>query len=194
MSVFWMNRYIAPRLFFAKDAGGGSGEPAEGENEGEGEGEGESKTFTQADLDKKVKERLSRQDRKYKKEMEKRDADLAALQAKLDELTKPSDPPTPDPGDIEGRIKLLEGKHEREIESLRTQLSAEQDERKKEHARRLETERDRDLMEALQGCGCIDPEIGRRIFLPQIEYDQESEDWFFNPSYALFVQVVFVRV
>lgn len=165
---------VAPNLFFSPDSGGG-----EGGGTGEGEGGGEEKKFTQADLDRMIKERLRKAERESKAD---KDA-LKTLQAQVAELQdqlKKKDPADPLPADVQGQIDLLRRENERKTLDLQNKLEAMEKERNSERQKREEGERDRELSDALSECGCTDMKMGKRMFMPQIVRDGDS--WMFELS------------
>jgi hypothetical protein len=136
----------------------------------------------QARLDAKVDEKVNTILASHKRKLQKENDEL---RKKLEEKGKTEAPkteekpdPTPAPGDLKGQLELLEKKMQRQAETLNNELTAARKERDKERDRRLTTERDKEIGDALTAAGCNDMIGGRRYVTPQVEY--EDDKWVFR--------------
>ena len=153
------------------DGGGGSGgDPNAAPTD--------DKKFSQADVDSAIDKRLARQKKEHEKNVQAIQEQLAALAAKNQELEQKLTPPNPEPPkDMAGQIELISAKHEREMAGVRSQLEEFKRTAETEKQRRLETERDKLLHEALAQAQCRDITCGYRYFLHQIQYDDVDKQW-----------------
>lgn len=152
--------------------------PETGEGEGGASssgGDGQTKvTFDEAQQ-KFINDLIAKEKGKVQEKVKAQEAKLAALEEKLSKLVEQkAEDSDPKNKTEEGRIEVLQKRHERELAEQKAKLDeltkrAEDAERK-----RLEAERDRLLNEALQAAGCNDLKAGYRYFL--FDITREDED------------------
>lgn len=179
---YW-SRFLVPEVLFAPDDGGGSG----------GAGGGDppptpSKTYTQVEFEEAVKKRLARQAKEHQKTIDDLNTKIATLEEKI-KTTPPVDPNDPAAKDFNGRLELLESRHAREIDALKQELNTAKADRETEKKSRLEGERDRLITEALSKQQCRDSRAGKRIFLPQVEFDDIENRWMYRTNKNNLVEV-----
>lgn len=112
---------------------------------------------------------------------------LEELQTQLTEIQDKHSGSGGKDGDA-GRIEMLEKKHRDQIAALEKRLNDEAAARQEEQKRRLQVERDKMLSEALNG-QCLDQTGGVRYFMPQIEYDDDSQAWMFRTKNGNLVSI-----
>lgn len=168
---------LTERIFFAPDTGGG-----------DGGGDGNDETFTKEQVEQMIQGRVTKlkstvaELQKQLTDAQKTGEKVAALEAKIAELSA-NNPPTPaNPSDLEGKLKLLESKHANEIKQLTEKVSTLNTEREAEKTRRMQVERDTALGEALTEAGCRPDAIsvGKAFLGNQVSYDAEEERWVYT--------------
>ncbi|MEM3040413.1 MAG: hypothetical protein QXG97_00115 [Nitrososphaerota archaeon] len=135
-------------------------------------------TYTQEDLEKQIQIRL----KSLKRDLSDKDKAIESLKQELEALKasikKSVEEPLPD--DVQGKIQLIQAQHQREIDALKRQIEEAQKVSAQERERRLQTERDKLIQDALSQAGCLDMKAGYRFFLPQVFYDEAEGTWMFN--------------
>jgi hypothetical protein len=173
---------LSLRMFFEEDSGdGGSG----------GDGGAGDARFTQADVDRMIVDRVKAKDRalkEHEKNLEKLKTELADVKAKLETPT-PSGGTVPDPTK-QGEIEILERKYQRQLDELNAKLTNVDKDREAEKARRMKTEKDKELGDALTAVQCQDTVMGRRYFDPQIEWDTVEEKWMYRTKSGNLVNIL----
>lgn len=173
---------ISLRMFFEGDDGSGGGG---------GGGGGDEPKFTQADVDRMIVERVKAKDRtlkEHEKNLEKMKTELAELKDKLEKSTPPGGG-TPDAAKL-GEIEILERKYQRQLDELNAKLTNVDKDREAEKARRMKTEKDKELGDALTAVQCQDTVMGRRYFDPQIEWDTVEEKWMYRTKSGNLVSIL----
>jgi hypothetical protein len=147
-------------------------------------GGGEGKTFTQAQVDEFIKKRVKNHERDNKAlqlQLKQTQDTLTQVQEQLKTLQqKSNEPPPPAPDDVQGQLTLMAERHRREVEGLTTQIETLKKQGEAEVRRRREVERDRELTESLTKAECTDLKVGKRLFAPQIIYDDVDDKWVFQ--------------
>lgn len=167
-------------LLLAPDVGdgGGGGDP------------NDDKKFTQAELEKHIEDRL----KKAKREALEKDKKLSDLASELETLKAKIDalPPEPTDGDKKqkGEHELLVKRFEKQLSELTAKLENSEKEKQTERQRRMLTERDKELGDALQAVGCVDMKGGRRHFEPDIVWDDVENKWMFKTRTGNLVSIV----
>ena len=163
---------LESRIFWDSDNGGGTG--------------GGDETFTKDQVEQMIQGRISKMkadNAALQKQLADSDAankaKLSELEAQLAALKKPDDPP---PSDLEGIKKLMESKHSKELQAINEKIAKLESEKALEKNRRMNAERDTELLLALRKAGCRpDAEtIAKTHFIPSVSYDEEEERWVFN--------------
>lgn len=140
------------------------------------------KQVSQDDINRIMAKERRHFEKKLQEIRDQHEKEMLSLKEKQKE-----DPPAPD--DLRGQMELMERKHKREVEGLTTRQQELEKTLAAEKQRRLETERDRELSEALSVVGCIDGTAGRRYFLPEIEFDEESTKWMYRTAKGNLVSI-----
>lgn len=177
----------------------GSDEEAEGSEEGKGTPPTVPVVVSQEQLNRMMadnRRQLTKQNQELQEKLGEVLEQNKELSVRVDELSTKIDPPEPvavedqdKPEYLRGEIERLETQHKQQIDDLKTELVSEKTAREEAEYRRLETERDRQLTDALQAAGCIDLEAGRRIFLPQVERDGDAEGWTYKTKVGEFTSI-----
>ncbi len=173
---------ISLRMFFEDDDGSGGGGAG-------GSGGGDEAKFTQADVDRMIADRVKAKNRELKEKeraAEKLRKDFEELKAKLE---NPPGGGAPDPTKL-GEIEILERKYQRQIDELKEKFSQSDKERENEKARRMQTEKDKELGDALTAVQCQDLVMGRRYFNPQIEWDTVEDRWMYRTKSGGLVSIL----
>jgi hypothetical protein len=132
-----------------------------------------SQTFTQEDVNRLLQKEKKGWDRKFEEAQAQTQKTIAELQARIPVVEPPKD-------DLKGQMELMENRYKQQITSLQQQVETTSSQLKLETIRRLETERDKELNEALAAVCCIDPIGGQRYFKEQLEYDDSDQKWLFR--------------
>jgi len=145
-----------------------------------------AKTFTQDEVNKLMAKERKSMERKLQEQNESTQKQIVELQQKM------SQPPEPKPSDtdVKGQLELMEKKHKREQEALEEKLVQTNSALAQEKKKRLETERDKELGDALQTVGCVDMTMGRRFFLPDIEYDEDESRWMYRTASGNLISII----
>lgn len=138
------------------------------------------KGLTQEDLNKI----LAKERRTFQAKL---DEQKESHRAEIEKLKPVSNEPAPE--DLRGQMELLSKRHEREQQTLQAQLQQYKVDLEIEKRKRLETQRDKELSDALSMSQCIDMKAGHRYFLPDIEYDPEEERWMFRTASGNLVSI-----
>lgn len=163
---------LEARVFYNEDDGGGDG----------------GKTFTKEEVEQMIQGRLAKTKADHaalqaalEREKQTNSTKLAELQAQLEELKTPA-PPEVKPDDVEGRLKLEQSKHAKQIEELNKSLQALTKEKELERSKRMKSERDRELILALREAGCRnDAEaVGLNHFVNRLSWDEADERWIYT--------------
>lgn len=175
----------------------------DGTGEGSGDGEGNDKKGS-GDSEKKeslfTQEQVNQMMASHKKGLQaaavSNDKKIAELTSQLSdmkdliskyapkdpELKNPDDDPDAKLTDIELADKRLEYERKKNKAALEaSEKKALEITKKLEETeqRRLSAEKDRFLDEALVKARCLDNKMGKRMFREQMEYDPESNEWYF---------------
>lgn len=189
-------------ILLAPDSGAGSGDA--GDDDGSGEGDGGSSRndddepkYSEKDLRDRIENAVKSRLNKANRDLRLKDHDIQKLQdensklkERLDEAeaTIKSYAENPDKRN-EGEIDNLTKKFERETAALRAELEQEKKARETAEKARRDSLRDRMLDEALVAVGCKDMRAGRRIFLPQIKWDEVDQNFMFEKENGTMVEI-----
>jgi hypothetical protein len=150
------------------------------------------KYFTQEEVNSllaKNKRNLQQENRALKERLEKTDLTLSEIKAEMEKSKNPPDEEQV-PDTLEGKIELMEKRHQRALEEYQKKLDNLEAEKTQERTKRLEKERDTEILNALQEAGCIDHTGGMRYALPQVEWDNTEQKWIFKTKSGNFVSIL----
>lgn len=182
-----------PKVLFAPDGGDNGGGGAGGDDDGG------TATISKEEHQKEI-ERLqkkfdnsSAELRRLSQSKEKElKAELEKTTDRLKELEKLTQGDLDDndlPPKIKGKIEVIRDGFNKQYSELKTRFEESQKALEEEHKRRLEVERDRQLSDALQAAGCRDNVGGRRYFVPDIEFDDDSKTWMLRTQQGNLVSI-----
>lgn len=127
------------------------------------------------------KRKLQKENEELKKKLEEKPKDVAPSAA-------PAPDPIPAPNDLKGQLELLEKKMARAQEAWNSENMALKAQANKERDRRLTTERDKEIGDALTAAECKDMVGGRRYVTAQVEFDEDK--WVFRTKKDNIVSIV----
>jgi hypothetical protein len=195
MTITWLGfDSLLPesRMCLSPDKGGDAGDSDVGDGGDDGASTGDDsgdstddKTFTQEELNEIVKKRLATEGKKQARELRAKEKQAKALEAKFETLEKEltelkSDKEDKKPDTIEGQIAAQERRHKKELEALTNRLDQAEVARRKAEIARRESDRDRQINEALIAAQCHDPAGGYKYFVNDAEWDEDEEVWHLN--------------
>jgi len=173
---------LFPRVFMYPDTGSSSGgqvgdddRESNSDSENEENAEVESPKYTEAEFQAQLARNRQREQKKAKKIADQREAEVAKLQERLQEMEQKLAGGKQEGGE-EGQKVIKEKKMQDMIEALEKQVSEAQQRQRLAEQRHAESRRDTMLYSTLTEAGCLDLTTGYRYLLPCVERDELEED------------------
>lgn len=151
-------------------------------------GDADAPKYTQKELEQRIADSHKHWRKGLQKESKEKDTKIAGLETKLSELTAQieelnqrkatggTSTPVQD-DELQGKIELLERKHAKALDELNRKVEDADRRRAAAEEKAKMTRRDTLLNQALAKAKCIDMTAGYRIFLPDVEFDEDEDTW-----------------
>ncbi len=180
MKIFGRNWY----LYLAPEEGGEGGVAAAPPVPPADPVEPTPVTYTQAEVDGREARARRAHERKLRELEAEFKKKIDALEAKVNAAPAP----TPIDPTEEGKVEILQRRHERTIQELNERIAAQEAAVEAERQKRMDLQRDKLLDDALSNAGVASKNLkaARRFFLPDIVFDELDAKWMFqSPSGSL---------
>lgn len=164
---------------YAPDDGAGAGGSDGGDGGNTGDPKPEDKRYTEADVQKKLEQSMTRWRKSLQKDNKAKEDEIAALKKTLEEVQAKLEAAPPDPKDttVEGQMKLMEQRHQRALQEIDMKLKKAEQERTEAQAHAMETTRKNLIINALRDAGCNNMKVGERYLAPDVYFDEVDTDW-----------------